>query len=367
MNLSLLLLFFTVGVILTYTRKLYVKHTYIYLSIILSIFIGMRDLSVPDTEGYLEFFEQTLSNSLLDIPFFSFEPGFQLFTKLSKNIIGSNSFLYLYIISFVNFIIIYFSINNLKKILDLNQLSPSYLINFNTIEFFLLYASYWGLYYCAIVLRAGIALSILVYISTLVCLPSLSRSQKIQIVGLTILSCTFHITALFGVFAIIIIKTFRKLTNKSYLLLLLIASIIFLTRISTYIVEFLLQYLSLFFSLVADTDLKKLESYEDVQTSSQISFRYIFCLLIALFLIATKKMPLIYYKYLNVYIIGIIIGAIFSSIEAFARISDFFLIYSFILLGIRLCAIHDKNKRLASVALIVFIQFLFVYRTILGL
>lgn len=88
------------------------------------------------------------------------------------------------------------------------------------------------------------------------------------------------------------------------------------------------------FSLIEDTDFAKLQAYSNIDASIKISFRFLFCLLIGLFFIICKRMPLYYYKYLNVYIVGLFLGALFSAIEAFSRIMDFLL---YILLSLFQC------------------------------
>ena len=368
MNLFVLLFVFVFGIIGSYSSKFSEKNLFWLFVIVLAIIIGGRSISVPDTDQYLEFYQLTLSSSILDIPLYSYEIGFQLLTKILKLITNGSSFFYFGIIVLINSYFLFKSFSCFTDQSYPSKKSSGTLINqIKLQEFLLLYFSYWGLYYTGIVLRAGIAMSILIYLSTLLCSPYISLKKWSAIFLLAIISCSFHITALLGIIALIIFYISKKMTMRSYLLLFLLICIILFGKVSFWIVDMLDRNMPMIFSLIEDTDFAKLQAYSNIDASIKISFRFLFCLLIGLFFIICKRMQLYYYKYLNVYIVGLFLGALFSAIEAFSRIMDFFVIYSFILISMRLSTINSFKIRFSIMFSIVLIQLLFVYRIIIGL
>lgn len=368
MNLFVLLFVFIFGIIGSYLYKFSEKNLFWLFITVFVIIIGGRNISVPDTDQYLEFYQQTLSSSILDIPLYSYEIGFQLLTKILKLITNESSFFYFGIIVFINSYLLFKSFCHLKYIAYQKESSSDKLFyKINIQEFLLLYFSYWGLYYTGIVLRAGIAISILIYISTLLCASYISLKKWLAIFLLAIVSCFFHITALLGIVALIVFYISKKMTMRSYLLLFLLICVILFGRISFWIVDILDKNMPMIFSLIEDTNLAKLQAYSNIDASIKVSYRFLFCLVIGLFLIMCKRMPGYYYKYLNVYIVGLFLGALFSAVESFSRIMDFFIVYSFILISMRLCVIDSFRTRLSIMFSIVLVQFLFVYRIIIGL
>lgn len=181
MNLFVLLFVFVFGIIGSYSSKFSEKNLFWLFVIVLAIIIGGRSISVPDTDQYLEFYQLTLSSSILDIPLYSYEIGFQLLTKILKLITNGSSFFYFGIIVLINSYFLFKSFSCFTDQSYPSKKSSGTLINqIKLQEFLLLYFSYWGLYYTGIVLRAGIAMSILIYLSTLLCSPyiSLKNGQR---------------------------------------------------------------------------------------------------------------------------------------------------------------------------------------------
>lgn len=211
MNLFVLLFVFVFGIIGSYSSKFSEKNLFWFFVIVLAIIIGGRSISVPDTDQYLEFYQLTLSSSILDIPLYSYEIGFQLLTKILKLITNGSSFFYFGIIVLINSYFLFKSFSCFTDQSYPSKKSSGTLINqIKLQEFLLLYFSYWGLYYTGIVLRAGIAMSILIYLSTLLCSPYISLKKWSAIFLLAIISCSFHITALLGIIALIIFIYQRK-------------------------------------------------------------------------------------------------------------------------------------------------------------
>lgn len=99
----------------------------------------------------------------------------------------------------------------------------------------------------------------------------------------------------------------------------------------------------------------------------QIPYKYLFQLFSGLLLVFVKDgIDEIYYKYLNIYLIGLFMGAIFSSIEQISRITDYLLIYLFILQWMFLIQSYSRIKgiKAAVYPVSVFLQLIFVFRII---
>ena len=76
------------------------------------------------------------------------------------------------------------------------------------------------------------------------------------------------------------------------------------------------------------------------------------------------KLELLYYKALNVYLVGLLGTALFYSIEQISRITDYFLIYSIFLLYILFERYLDRKSGALLYLCTVTIQFVFFIRII---
>ena len=109
MNIILTLTVFLLSILLSYINEKYKnKLIYILASILFSFIVCIRTTSVPDTENYLDFYNNVSFFNTLSL--YSFEPGFQLLTQLLKYITLGNSILYFFFISIINCSILYYSL-----------------------------------------------------------------------------------------------------------------------------------------------------------------------------------------------------------------------------------------------------------------
>jgi len=150
-------------------RKSFIVWIYIFA---VSCLISFRNLNVPDTDAYVDFFRIT-SISLDDFGLFSFEIGFQLFTKVFKILFGDSFRFFFFLVSFLNFSLIYLFF---KKILLIyshasiyssssNDIDPFFLDQ-NSVLTLLLYTSFFGIYLNSVVIRVGLSMA-LVYLSSI--------------------------------------------------------------------------------------------------------------------------------------------------------------------------------------------------------
>ena len=132
---------------------------------------------VPDTKEYVEFYEQIEAGNLVSFVLFSFEPGFQLLGHFVKLIAGDRPVIFLAVIPIINISLILLSIRKITRQIDANM-SAKY------IAAIVLYFAYFGLFYNAIVLRAGIAISVLVYSTTILFNPDLKKRDWVKVLFL---------------------------------------------------------------------------------------------------------------------------------------------------------------------------------------
>lgn len=357
MNFALTSLVVLLGVIYSKIKE----NNWITISFVglLCILIALRSIAVPDTDQYTLFFESLEAGNLANLVFFSYEPGFQLYSHLIKLIVGNNSTIYLLVIVLTNVLLLRIAINKISS--NWSDDKPNYLLAL------MLYFAYYGLFYNAIVLRAGIAISFLILANTFLIKENMSRKEKITFISLIFLALVFHYSSLVGIVGLLIFKYFPKFTLRSYLIVWMICVLFFFSGISIYFIKFITNYILAFFKLFTATNLEKYEYYltELYNIAYILPFKYIFSLFSGLFflLISTTNTPNIYYKFLNVFFAGLLLGAIFSAIDQFARISDYFLVYSFILYWYNFKYI--SNKWILGILFgVVFIQLVFVFRII---
>ncbi|WP_320890219.1 EpsG family protein [Bacteroides sp.] len=327
MTFSFLILLNLVFILLSIAKRNLILILWVVCFIYIYI-IATRSMEVPDTVEYIGFYEQLEAGDFSTFIYFSFEPGFQLLGHIIKLFFGNSAILFLAVVVVINIVLILLSIRKIAFRLSLS----SYSINF--ISAIVLYFAYFGLFYNAIVLRAGIAISILVYSTTILFKKDFNKKDVIKILLLFGLALTFHLSSIVGIIALIFSRRSQRLTEKSYLLIWCFIAFLFFSGSSVYIVKGLLNVVFSLFSLLSDSDYKKYEYYlsELDHLDFQIPYKYLFQLFSGLLLLFVKgNIDTIYYKYLNLYFIGLFLGAIFSSIEQIARITDYFLIYLFIL------------------------------------
>ena len=104
----------------------------------------MRSVTVPDTDIYVEFYNQIDPGNIVSFALYSFEPGFQLLGHIVKLFFGNSAILFLAVVVVINIVLILLSIRKIAFRLSLSSCS----INF--ISAIVLYFAYFGLFYNAI-------------------------------------------------------------------------------------------------------------------------------------------------------------------------------------------------------------------------
>ena len=324
MNPYLIFFTFTIGIIFSYyandSKK---RNLYFIFSLILSLLVAIRSESTPDTSNYLNFYRSIECGNLVSLSQFSFEPGFQLYTHFLKLISFGNTSIYLFYISITNTLILWKTFNNI----DNNQTN-------NPTLFLILYYSFFGLFYNAIVIRAGIAISLVLFTISLQDSTKLNHLKKRTVtLCVLIIAVLFHYSAILSIPIYIIYRYTPKLSKGTYILLWIIPTTLFAAKISSFIIPNLINIVLNIFDTLSNTNLNKYSYYitELYDLNSKLPYRLIFQFAACLLFISVNNATKQYYKFLNIYLCGLFLSSIFYSIEQLSRITDYFLIFSFIL------------------------------------
>lgn len=358
MDYRIILIVVTICIFIAYINALYEKNRYFWLSgFLLSVLVAFRTEQVPDTDIYLGVYNSIVVGDLSSLSSYSFEPGFQIYTHCLKGICAGNTILYLFCISMTNIALLYFSAKNFNYLEGKNNLSL----------FLILYYAFFGFFYNAIVLRAGIALSLLLLgISMMYNTEISSNRKKIAVFVIGGISASFHLTAVCGLISYLIFRNSKRLTLTSYLLYWIICLAIFISRISVIIVRSLIDVVLNIFDMLGDTDYSKYSYYiEDLYNlNTALPYRIIFQFVIGLFFISKRNMSVSYYRILNIYMIGLLLSSIFYSIEQISRITDYYLIFSVPLLYLFFVRKMFNRYYFMPLLFIIFIQVFFFVRII---
>lgn len=357
---NLLLLVLLVIIAICKSRKLHFIGGGIVLCIVM--LIANRSLTVPDTEGYVELFNG-ISTSFFDFNTYP-ELGYQFINKLFKQFTSNHTVFF--------FCLTLFNVFNLAYILKSH---PSLLGNNkerNLLLFFVLYIAFFGYYYNAIVLRAGMAMLFVVNATLYACLDNMKKKDFLMMMLFQILAILFHVSSTIWIPVLFYVKHLnneRRYTKN--LLILIISAFVYFTRIGDVIALGFVNNLLSQISLVNNEglDFSRFSYYIDNGESSGIAFKYLFFLLSAFLFNSIDIKNNYYRKILPVYIVGIFIFSFLRSILIIERITDYFTLFSFVLYYILISNLHNStirarmNKIILTIAVCV-IQFIFAFRII---
>ncbi len=331
----------------------------------------------PDTEAY-ESFYYSIDTNIDNIEGTEFAEGFQVFTKIIKTLVGDNFNYYMLLYNLVNLLIILFSIKLIKKRIlvddvyrenseyfDLNISKSNQ--SYSTLLVIVMYFAYFGLFYNSIAIRANITLSLLLLITAIL---YLNINKVLKIILSLILFTTavsFHSTAIIGVIVLLIYFFTNKLSTRTYLVIWIVVGLFYFSGLSEFLVsKFLnLDIINRILSASENQGLKDIDRYRDiVDISNKVSFRYIYLFVMGFYFFNFNTSDVVYYKYLNIYFTGLILGAFFGSMETFGRVLDYFSFYFFILAWIRVEASPSVRSYIVACFLLILPQLIFVLRII---
>ena len=333
MGLLVVVVFFLLGFVLSVFGR--ANRSFLLSVLLITIFsllLANRSLNTPDTEVYVMFF-QNVNLDFTDFTDFRFEWGFQLLTKFIKVYITSSYRVYLGIIAFLNFFIILLAIRKLNII---NLLNNDRIVcgNERYILAVLLYISYFGIYYGGIVLRGGIALSLLIYASVLWCENKKIWRRCKNVILLFLCALSFHITSILALPIFLFFLSTGKYSKQKYFLFLGVVVCCYIFNIREHLSSaFLgLNVLSSVNILNEIDGVAKVNHYlMRTEIGNGYSLKYLFFILLGFYYVYFPFKTTIYYKYFNVYLLGLLLYVLFGGIDFISRGLDYFLIYSFLI------------------------------------
>lgn len=344
-----------------HTRIPFIKWLYI---IFFCLITANRSILVPDTENYIDYFTTT-TFSFDDFNYYSFEIGFQIFSKLIKLIVGDNVFLYFFIITFINLVIIDGTIRRLNKI---STISDDIVIednnNCNTYSSsilpLILYLAFYGIYFNCIVLRVGLSLSLIAFASTFMINETRTKSDYIIAILLLIIAYFIHATAILGILILMVLSFSKKLSIKNYVIIGITIGIIYFLNFSSKLGDGVTSFISSLNTLASLST--KLSNYEgNVTFDVGISFKFVFFWIFYFILLFSNIRNNTYYKYLNLYLLGLLLFALFRPVLLIERVTDFFLFFSFIVFYLFLEK-QSSLKFMLYISIMIAMQLIFIIR-----
>jgi hypothetical protein len=320
-----------------------------------------------DTDAYVEFLRE------VDIQLFNyhgteFAPGFQILTKIIKLFVSINYPLYLFILSSINLFLILRIIQLVIRGLCMAE-SKLRKMRYDIILALIMYFCYFGLYYNSITLRANFALSLIYLIMTMFIDKKINPWKIAWAITLMFCATMFHSTAVIGILPILVFYFSRQYSVKKYLIINAIAGFVVFGGLSQRFVYFFLDLnlLDRLLELLNIDGLTEIIRYSTlVEINDNIPFKFIFQYILSLVFLYSKNQPLLYYRFLNVYYVGILIGAMFGAMGTITRVQDFFTFSCFILSWLYIRNLKSTVWILVTSLLIIPPQLFFVLRIING-
>lgn len=364
MNILLIICLLLLGLILVLAEKTgKAPLAWIPFAIFYCFVIATRSILTPDTIAYVNYYNSLNVNSV-NFENSKFEIGFQLLTTLIKAITTSDYLFYFYLLALLNVVVIVLSIRNLY-IICANEGKRIGVISY--VFPLLLYISYFGILYNGIVLRAGLAISFVIYASTICYLNISTFSKVIKVFFFLVIACSFHRTSIIALLVFFVFLFTKEYSQRKYLCILLIIIIVYISNVGDSVTPFFIDVdlLTSFSEYRALDGISKINSYlvrEGV--NSGFSLKYSFFMLLGGFYICKPFATKIFYKYLNVFLCGMFIYAVFHKVDYLGRGLDFFLIYSFILSFLSLKTIKTNFFGYTVYVFILICQIILVMRIV---
>jgi hypothetical protein len=307
---------------------------------LLAIFAGFRDAMTPDLERYKEMYESIGSGNSLPL-----ETSFVFLSKI-LNRLGFDYHALFFMFTLITLLFVYFGIrnytDNVKLSLLFYTLIPSCFLNL------------------FVEMREACAVSIAFYATSLLNRKNLRFKVPI-VVGLAMLSLSFHFSAiLYWPILVLAYKFIRKPHSVYLYVSLLIGSLLIPTSaliavINHFALPFLPARYQGYITLFEDLQLASTESGQVLKTLIYVAIALSF-----VFWRRSMKSAGEDQVPLNLFVIGVVILELTRSLAAASRLSYFFLIYQIVIFPSLLGTVENRTRRFVaaySVVLFYFAQF----------
>ena len=330
--------------------------------------VAFRPAVTPDQEFYRNLvYSVTIEHNLPNISeVLRFEVGFAYLIYYGSELFGGSERLTLLIPAAINtFIFIFFSwkIYNLwlregETGIGVDLVSGG----FSILSFLLIYLGYYGTMYNFCVLRAGISISLL-YGGLYFSLLGRRYSAFLLSCCFIALSLLFHRSAIIGIIPWQIILWSRPARKGLYIGAWVFMISFYLLRLDKYVVALDLNSL---LGLSENKDESLFGSYwvRNEVWADRYSFRILFYIIVYGFLLLVPNRNQIHCKIFNLQTLGMVAMAIFGNMNAAARIVDFSILFTPILVYMGLKHIREKFMRAALFSAFLALDLTFTLRLI---
>lgn len=339
------------------------------LFVVVSLYLCiMGFLVAPDRPAYTYYFETLPLNFHIDD---TFDIGFEFLIKFMKIFIGGNIQLYYSILALINIILILKSFLNIYET-EIEKSDHQYFNLYGMILPFLIYIGYFGFYYNGIVLRQGIALSILTYIASIYYKEPRNALFFLKVLVLLLIALSFHSTAFIGFIALIIFIFSKKFISRKHLLIIIsVLFLLYLSNTGAFIGDMLFgSEFRDYLEASESAGLVKINNYlsKDYMTidtsGGQKSLWQLYLFAVGFLFCYSKDQSVIFHKLLNVFLVGIILISFFGTIPGFGRIFDYFVFTSYLLSFIYLGTLKSSLKGIFISVIIILPELIYVMRII---
>jgi hypothetical protein len=298
---------------------------FFFVSVLFIIFAGFRSSEMPDTLNYINMYEGSYCRAFSCFAFYHLQ-------DIHKYIFSNNYRSFFIFISSFNLLVVFYLLKKLHVRYSLVALS--------------IYISYFGIIYNFIILRAGLAASLLLLSWYFI------KKRAIISIMLFVLACLMHATAFIGIFGLFIVLYKKRIGSSIYLL-----ATFFLLMFQSFNLDYLFIPVAQYFL----ESIPFLSSFSrDLIKYNPNAFHFHMYLLAFMFvyLIVFRPIDERYDKLLNLFFFGFILLYLFANFPHVDRLVSFYSIVIFALAPLTLDNSH--NIFLKKTLLFVFINAFFV-------
>ncbi|RHR40027.1 EpsG family protein [Parabacteroides sp. AF18-52] len=329
MNIIIIIIFFILFLSWSFIKNNHNKTTIFLFIIAISFLTSIRNDSVPDTKNYREYYNAL--EGIESFIFYTFELGFQCYSYILKIILKGNDKLYFFCITFMNSILIFDALKRIQQLIKSNTNSAINPLLYGLVFLF----SYYGLFYNAITIRAGIAMALYIQAFSFLCKDDLATSDKIKIFIICFLAYFFHKSSVIFWMILFLAHFMPRLSKRTYLLIILFSCLIFFSRVNILVLNVFNSFFEKIINILSNSNLDTISLYRETITEEEtkLSFKFMFQLFSGFLFLSVRfiSMPKMYFYFLNIYYIGLVLGAFLAPITMMYRVLDYFLILTFIL------------------------------------
>lgn len=331
---------------------------------LIALIIAFRNMKVPDTIEYVEWYLKDYD--IFDFGSSPYEKGYTVFSRTLHTLFGNNYQLFFFIFPLLNF----YLLSKVGKIIC-NAISSSkgihgkpIIVTYNVFLLIITYFSYYGLYHNAIVLRAGVATTLLM-ISLAYFLRNRGKFDIIASLLFFLLALSFHTSTLVCLPMYWLVRHNLSFSKRIYHIIL--TNILLIYILSPYL-GVIMNPINQLFLIMGNSgyaELAKFEYYQGASTFANegISFKFLYYYIWGWLFVDNKYKIDIWYRMINIYLIGLLVWAIFRPILWVERITDFYTFF-YVILTMIFFAQHKKSVLSTLMVLASFVQLVFVFRII---